>query len=467
MSNERKYYSPEEIRNILNKEGNVYFLGIGGVSMSSLAVISKNRGLRVGGSDRCASDITKDLEKQGIQFQEGHIVNNLTNYTVVVYNAAIKPDNDEYSYAAMHNYFMIYRSDYLGYVISDFKRSIGVAGTHGKSTATAMIFSVLDYAGAAPTVMNGAVIPSINSQYRISDGDDIVFEACEYKDSFLSFFPQIAVVLNAEYDHADYFKDFDVYIESFRKYLSHASDGYAVVNFDCPGARCAAEGYKGTLYSYGINSADAAVTAHNISFSNGTPDFDIHVNGKFYSHISLSVYGMHNVYNALASACCALICGINDGELFARAVSSFGGIKRRFELCTTLNGARVYDDYAHHPTEITATLTAARKIAKGRVIGVFQPHTYSRTKALLDDFVHSLSACDDVVIADIYPARETDTLGMSAQLIADKIPNGKYVGSFSHIAEYLTVTARPDDVIVIMGAGDINTVISILKRSVK
>lgn len=464
MKNQKNFCTATQIENILKREKNVYFIGIGGVSMSSLASICNARGMRVGGSDRCLSDITDKLAKSGIEIQEGHDVQNITKYSVVVYNAAIHDDNPEYSYAVMHNYTTIYRADLLSYIISDFKNSVGVAGTHGKSTATAMIFSILDNAGLSPTVMNGAVIPQINSQYKLGEGDGIVFEACEYKDSFLSFFPTVAVVLNAEYDHADYFKDFDAYIASFKKYLSHAEENgkCAVVNFDCNGARSAANGYNGTLYSYGIKSEEARVQGKNIDFSNGNPEFDIYFDGALYSHVKLSVFGMHNVYNALASACVAISFGITDGDVFANAASKFTGIKRRFELRCKLNEASVYDDYAHHPTEITATLSTAKKLCRGRLIAVFQPHTYSRTKALFDDFASSLEGCDDVIIADIYPARETDNLGMSSQLLANHISNGKYVGGFSEIAEYLKKTAHPDDLVIIMGAGDVNTVIDML-----
>ena len=222
--------------------------------MSSLAIISKKSGLKTGGSDRTLSSVTDMLSEQGIEIQEGHNVKNITNFSVVVYNAAIPTDTPEYSYAATHNLHMIYRSDFLGYIISEYPSSIGVAGTHGKSTATAMIYNILKGAGKDPSVMNGAVISGIDSQYHIGKGENIVFEACEYKDSFLSFFPTVAVILNAEYDHADYFEDFDAYIKSFKEYLKHAEGGAACVNFDSEGAVLAANSYIGELYSYGIKN---------------------------------------------------------------------------------------------------------------------------------------------------------------------------------------------------------------------
>ena len=462
MEKERKHYSPDEIRGILANEKNVYFISIGGVSMSSLAIISKKSGLKTGGSDRTLSSVTDMLSEQGIEIQEGHNVKNITNFSVVVYNAAIPTDTPEYSYAATHNLHMIYRSDFLGYIISEYPSSIGVAGTHGKSTATAMIYNILKGAGKDPSVMNGAVISGIDSQYHIGKGENIVFEACEYKDSFLSFFPTVAVILNAEYDHADYFKDFDAYIKSFKEYLKHAEGGAACVNFDSEGAVLAANSYIGELYSYGIKNQNARLTAKNICFEKGKPEFDIIFDGKFFSHVKLSVFGMHNVYNTLASAGVAIACGMTDGDVFARSAQSFMGIKRRFEYRTCVNGAEVYDDYAHHPTEITATLSAARNICTGKLIVVFQPHTYSRTAALLEDFASSLEKCDEAVIADIYPARETDTLGMSAELLASKISKGKYVGDFEKIAEYIKKTAAPDDTVIIMGAGDVNKIIDIL-----
>ncbi len=463
MKKERKHYSPDEIREILSSHKNVYFIGIGGVSMSSLAIISKENGLKTGGSDRTLSSVTDMLSERGIEIQEGHSVKNIIDFSVVVYNAAIPTDTPEYSYAATHNFYMIYRSDYLGYIISEYPSSIGVAGTHGKSTATAMIYNILKGAQKDPSVMNGAVISGINSQYYIGKGDTIVFEACEYKDSFLSFFPTVAVILNAEYDHADYFRDFDAYIKSFKEYLKHAEGGAACVNFDSPGAVLASADYKGELYSYGIENKNARLTAVNIEFEKGKPEFDIIFDGNFFSHVKLSVFGMHNVYNTLASAGVALACGITDGDVFARSAQSFMGIKRRFEYRTCVNGAEVYDDYAHHPTEITATLSAARNICTGKLTVVFQPHTYSRTAALLDDFASSLEGCDEAIIADIYPARETDNLGMSAELLAGKISKGKYVGDFEKIAEYIKKTAAPNDTVIIMGAGDVNKIIDIFE----
>ena len=465
MNNEIKHYSPEEVKEILKREQNVYFIGIGGISMSSLAIISKKNGFKVGGSDRTLSDTTDILSSLGIEIQEGHAVKNITDFSVVVYNAAIGTDNAEYSYAATHNINMIYRSDFLGYIISEYGCSIGVAGTHGKSTATAMIYNILKENGKDPSVMNGAVITGINSQYYIGKGDSIVFEACEYKDSFLSFFPSVAVVLNAEYDHADYFENFDTYLASFKKYLSQSEGGAACVNFDSEGAVIASDGYHGDLYSYGIENKDARITAENIIFTNGRPEFDIFFDKKFFAHVKLSVFGVHNVYNTLASAGVALACGITDGNAFASAAQTFTGIKRRFEYRMTLNGAEIYDDYAHHPTEITATLAAARKICTGKLTVVFQPHTYSRTAALLDDFASSLESCDEAVIADIYPARETDTLGMSAELLAGEISKGKYIGGFEETAEYIKSIAAPGDVIIIMGAGDVNKIIDILSSA--
>ena len=446
----------------------VYLAGIGGSSMSSLAEILFNRGYSVSGSDMQNSATTERLSSLGIKVYIGHSEDNIKNECpeVIIRTDAVQENNPEIAYALQMGIPVHRRAELLGMILDGYKTPVGVAGTHGKTTTSGMIASIIAASGTDYSAIIGGKVKQLDSSYIIGREDNVcVFESCEYKDSFLSFFPSIAVILNAEYDHADYFKDFDAYIASFKKYLDHARGGAACVNFDSEGAVLASDGYCGELYSYGIENKNARIIAENITFTNGRPEFDIIFDKKFFAHVKLSVFGMHNVYNTLASAGVALACGITDGEAFASSAHSFAGIKRRFEYRMSLNGAEIYDDYAHHPTEITATLSAARKICKGKLTVVFQPHTYSRTAALLDDFASSLENCDEAVIADIYPARETDTLGMSAELLAGKIPKGKYVGGFEKTAEYIKSIAAPDDTVIIMGAGDVNKIIDILSSA--
>ena len=450
------YYSPEEIGRILQKEQNVYFIGIGGVSMSSLAEISHKAGYKTAGSDRTPSDITAALEADGITVYKGHDAANCIGYTVFVYNAAIHEDNPEYRYAEDNGFYLIRRADYLGYAATFYKVSIGVAGTHGKSTSTAMLGEALTSAGLDPAVLNGAVMPKYGSPYKRGKKDCICFEACEYTDSFLSFFPTVAVVLNAEFDHADYFKTRERYVQSFHKYICQSPS--AVVNIDSDGAKKAAEGYSGRLLTCAVKQP-ADVTAENVVMKDSFAEFDVIYKGSVYMHLSLSVGGMHNVYNAL---CCAAVCIMigADPEKAAEGISSFTGVARRFEHKLTYNGADIFDDYAHHPDEIKATLSVARKRVKGRLYVAFQPHTYSRTRDFYGDFVKSFTDCDEVIFCDIYAARETDTLGMSAQKLAADVQNGSYKGGFDEVAAYLKSVLKEGDGAVIMGAGDIVKIFS-------
>ena len=319
-----------------------------------------------------------------------------------------------------------------------------------------MLGEALTAAGFDPAVLNGAVMPKYGSPYKRGKKDCICFEACEYTDSFLSFFPTVAVVLNAEFDHADYFKTRERYVGSFKKYISQSPS--AVVNIDSHGAKKAAEGYTGKLLTCAVRQS-ADVTAANIVMTDSFAGFDVMYKDSVYMHLSLSVGGMHNVYNAL---CCAAVCIMigADPEKAAEGISSFTGVARRFEYKLTYNGADIFDDYAHHPDEIKATLSVARQRVKGRLYVAFQPHTYTRTRDFYGDFVKSFTDCDEVIFCDIYAARETDTLGMSAQKLAEDVPNGTYKGGFDEVAAYLKSVLTKGDGAVIMGAGDIVKIFS-------
>lgn len=458
MSDKRKYYSPSEIDALLKEKNNVFFIGIGGVSMSSLARICAKDGYTVGGSDRTRSPLTDELESENIKVHIGHSAVNASGFTVFVYNAAINESNPEYKYATEHGYDLIYRADFLGYIIAKYENSIGVAGTHGKSTTTGMISEIFMHAKRDPTILNGADIPSLNGSYRQGGFENLIFEACEYKDSFLSFFPSCAVILNCELDHVDYFGNFENYVASFVKYAKSAKQ-FVVVNSDCDALAEIAGGLSNALLC-GTNSI-ADVRAENITYIDSHPDFDVFCNSRLYCHVTLGVCGTHNISNALCACGVAILYGI-DGTYVSDALHDFQGVGRRFEYKKTCNGAKIFDDYAHHPTEIKATLDSASKICKGRLFCVFQSHTYTRTKGLFNDFISSFDKCYEVIFADIYPARETDTLGMSGSLLAKSTENGIYLGGFEQIAEYIKNTVREDDIVVVMGAGDINRLTELL-----
>ena len=455
MSVNNTHLGFEAINESLKKCKSIFFIGAGGINMSSLAIITKQRGYRVGGSDRTRTSLTCRLEECGIEMHYEHDAANLDGYDAVVYTVAISEDNPEYMRATRDGLLCISRADYLGYVMTGYKRRIGVCGMHGKSSCTSMCAQIFMDADADPTVLSGAELESMGGAFRIGGKENFIFEACEYMDSFLDFNPTVAVILNIEMDHVDYFHSMEQIRKSFSAFAAlTGKDGYAVANTDDGDVRLVMNGYEGNVVTFGVES-EADFTAHNIKYIKGRPDFDIYHNGKPYSHVSLSVTGEHNVYNALAATAAAYVCGI-DGEKSAKGLASYRGAKRRMEYKGTLCGADVYDDYGHHPTEVKTTLDGVSRMGYDRVWCVFQSHTYSRTSELFDEFIHSFDSADRVIFADIYAARETDTRGMSGAVLADALGSkAAYVGGNSEIAALLHRELREGDVLIVMGAGDI------------
>lgn len=454
MAVHNTHFGAQEIaRKLANKKA-VYFLGIGGITMSSLAHVTHLHGFKVGGSDRTLSPLTERLAAEGIEIFEGHRAEQLDGYDALVYTVAVSEDTPELVRAKEKNIPVISRSDYLGYLMYSYTRRVGLAGMHGKSTATSMTTEIFLAASADPTVISGAELSSIGGAYRLGGKENFIFESCEYMDSFLDFYPTIAVVLNIEMDHVDYFKDLDQIKRSYRAYIDKTRGcGCAVLNADDEDVMDMAKDFRGSILTFGIHK-EADIMAKNIACKDGVLSFDV-CHGSMKKHVTMSVCGEHIVYNALAAAACAILCGI-PSQYIAEGLGNFRGAKRRMDYKGTLNGAKVYDDYAHHPTEITATLQAARQMGFDRVICVFQPHTYSRTKGLYDAFVDSLRLADITVTADIYAARETDTLGVSSEQLAKDIGAGAlYLESFPAIAAWLKENAREGDMILTMGAGNI------------
>ena len=447
-------HSKEEIEAILKNSGHIFFIGIGGVSMSSLAHISLEAGHKVSGSDRVSSPATEKLISAGANVFIGHNANNIDGADAVVYTAAIPESNPELAAAKEAGIPLIYRADYLGYIMSRHKTRIGISGMHGKSTATSMTTGVFMAANTNPTVVSGAVTPELDGYaYRTGSDNFFIMEACEYCDSFLSFTPNIAVVLNIEMDHPDYFKDIEQIKDSFRRYISIASGGYAVINGDDPLSLEVADGFEGKVVTFGVGVGELDYTAKNIDTSDGYSEFDIFAHGKLFTHVKLGVTGEHNIMNALASAAVADICGLSPDSVRA-GLEGFRGAGRRMECRGKVFGATLYDDYAHHPTEIKATLKGVIKAARGDVWCVYQPHTYTRTAELFDEFTRSFDGVK-AIFADIYAAREVNTTGISSKMLADKIPGAVYIESFEKIAAYLEENVKEGDTVIVMGAGDI------------
>ncbi len=464
MATPNTHFGAKEISSMLKDKKSIYFIGIGGINMSSLAHISHIRGYRVGGSDREKTALTESLKARGIEVFYSHDAKNIENYDAAVYTVAISPDNPEYVKALEMGIPCISRADYLGYIMLEYKNRIGVSGMHGKSTCTSMCATVFMEGGADPTVLSGAELDAMGGAYRIGESENFIFEACEYMDSFLDFNPSTAIILNIEMDHVDYFKNMEQICESYSKFASiTGSDGTLIVNIDNEYIPKVVEGYSGRVITFGVRSTSADYTAINIRYPQGFADFDVMKKGEFLCHVRLSVTGEHNVYNALAALVAGDLADL-EPERIARGLAAFKGAKRRMEYKGKVNGAFVFDDYGHHPTEVATTLEGISKRASERLYCIFQPHTYTRTYTLMNDFAQSFDCVDRVFIADIYPARETDDLGISGKTLAIRIgEKAEYISGFENISREVSELLAPDDILVIMGAGDIYKVLDYLE----
>ncbi len=445
----------------VDQNKDIFFIGIGGISMSALAVILKNDGYSVRGSDFKAGPMTEDLESKGISVCIGHQADNINGAGLVVYTAAIKQDNPELVRARELGIPAIERATLLGSLMKRYQHPIAVSGTHGKTTTTSMLSHILLSANLDPTILVGGVLPVIGGNMRDGGNDYFVTEACEYCGSFLKFFPLYSIILNIEEDHLDYFKDLEDIVKCFHAFAQLVPpEGAIIANYDDEKVRRAVKGSRAAIISYGMNCDDCSYTAKNISFSeNGCGIFEIFHDGKFMMEAELNVPGMHNVSNALAVAAAAHLLGIQAKDI-QKGFSSFHGTNRRFEHKGTYNGAQIIDDYAHHPTEIRATLSSARAVARdGKIWCVFQPHTYTRALKLKDEFAHSFSECDHVILSDIYAAREKDTGLIHSLDLAEAIDsvshNASYIKGFDAICAYLKTNVKPGDLILTMGAGDV------------
>jgi len=437
----------------------VHFIGIDGISMSGLAEILLYMGYKVSGSDIKTSSKTMKLEKLGAKIFPYHSEDNIQDQDLVVYTAAVHEDNPEIIKAKRLSIPLIDRATLLGEIMRKYPYSIAVSGTHGKTTTTSMISTIMMESALNPTVHIGAQLESIGGTTHIGGDKYFVAEACEYCGSFLKFYPYMAVILNIEYDHADYFRDINHVKDTFKKFAGLIpEDGYLVVCADDDNAMSILDGIKCNKITYSIKSDNAMWSAKNIKFDDmGAGNFTVVKNGEELGVIKLRVPGIHNVSNSLAAiaACYTLGC---DFSSIQSGLLKFSGTHQRFELKGIVDNIKVIDDYAHHPSEIKATLKAAKSIRHSRVWCVFQPHTYSRAKFLLDEFAGAFTDADFVIVTDIYAAREKDNGEIHSSILADRIrTNGKdtiYISDFGDIVDYLDKNVTPGDIIITMGAGD-------------
>ena len=450
-----------------NAPAHAHFIGIGGISMSGLAEILKNAGFTVSGSDMKESETTKILEERGIKVYIGQVASNITDdIDFVVYTAAIHEDNEEYREALKHELPMLTRAQFLGQLMDNYKYSVAVAGTHGKTTTTSMMAHIMLQANTDPTISIGGMLETIGGNIRVGSSDYFVTEACEYTNSYHEFRPYASIILNVDNDHLDFFKNIENIAASFATFATKTVEGgVLVVNGDMKYTSQIIDAVKDkniTIKTFGKNDGNN-YQAKNIRLNElGQPTYDLYIDGQEMCEISLSVMGEHNAVNSLSAIAASQYIGINLDDI-KEGLRRCHSADRRFQYKGTLsNGATVIDDYAHHPTEISASLAVAKAVVKNELWVAFQPHTYSRTKAHLKDFAKALSVADHVLLADIYAARELDDGTVSSKDLANELKNlgcdATYLGDFETIEKFLKENLNNNDMLITMGAGNIDSV---------
>ena len=443
-------HSDRTISDYLRPGCHVHLVGIGGVSMRPLGLVLRSQGLTISGSDMNSSVSTDELMSKGITVHIGHAAENIQGADCLIRTAAAHNDNPEIAAARAMGIPVFERAEAWGVIMQNYPNAICVSGTHGKTTTTSMITQVFMEAEKDPTVMIGGTLPLLKASHRVGQGDTIILESCEYCNSFLNFFPTTAIVLNIEADHLDFFKDLADIQNSFRRFAQLVPEnGTIIANGEDDNVTKALNGLQYITFGLGV-----ANDIHGENYSADWRQFDVVCHGKFYCRVCLSVFGRHNALNALAACAAAREAGI-PGTVTARALAKFHGAGRRMEFKGSFRGADIYADYAHHPGELHALLTAAKTMGYKRVICAFQPHTYTRTNALFHDFVRELKQADIAVLTDIYAARERNHIGISSKMIADEIDGAVYCPGLPDVTACLRQLAQPGDLILTVGAGDI------------
>lgn len=439
----------------------IFFIGIGGISMSGIAVICKSLGYGVSGSDRNQSQETEFLKSKDIEVYIGHNSSHITDdIDIVCYTAAIPEDNVELITARKKNITTLERADFLGKLMHKYDFPIAISGTHGKTTTTSIITHLFNFSKKNPTALIGGNFKEIGGNVEIGNTKYFITEACEYVDSFLKFFPQIGIITNIEEDHLDYFKNIEQIKSSFLQFSNQIKDGgFVVACGDNKNTKDCLKNSSSKVYYYGFDENNDFVIKNLVFDSNLKPSFEIYENNKLLSDFKISLYGKTNVLNSTAAIATAYLSGIDIKEI-KESIKSFYGVNRRFEYKGSIGeNIRVYDDYAHHPTEIKATIGTASKLKKTRLITCFQPHTYTRTKSLFDEFKKSFDDSDIAIFADIFAAREVDDGTINSRMLSDACKkrgvNSYYFSSFDEIYDFLKQNLKPDDLFFTIGAGDI------------
>lgn len=449
----------DELRNYKH----IHLIGIGGISMSAIAETLHNWSYTVTGSDLAESEITNKLNSHEIKTVIGHDLKNAKLADLIIYSAAIKEDDPEIIIAKENSVPLISRGEFVGYLTKLYQETICISGTHGKTSTTSMISICFINAKKDPTIEVGAILKNINGNYRVGNSEYFILESCEYMGNFLKFYPKTEIILNIDNDHLDYFKTFDNVIKTFKDFASILNeDGLLITNADDKNCLDLTHITKSKFITYAINNESANFTAKNISFDyNGFPSFDVYKDNNFYHNIKLSVAGNHNILNSLACICACDYYKI-DKEIISKSLNEFTGADRRLEYKGKFNNISIFDDYGHHPTEILATADAIKNKKYNNSWVIFQPHTYSRTKNHLEDFAKVLLAFDNIIIVDIYAAREKNTFNISSIDLVDKINSFEkkalYIPDFNKVVEYIKTNAKSNDLVLTLGAGTITEI---------
>ncbi len=445
------------------KDKRIHMIGIGGISMSAIARLLKNEGAIVTGSNTENNDNVKKLIQEGIDVYIGNNDSLITENTdIVIYTKAVSETDPELVKANKLNLTIYERATFLGILSKGYKNSICISGTHGKSTTTGIASLAFLEAGLNPTIQIGAILPEIGGNLKLGGNDYFVMEACEYKNSFLNFFPTSIIITNIELDHTDFFKDLEDFINSFQKYINLLpNDGYLILNNDDQNSKKLDVSHINNVITYAVNN-EADFTARNISYNDlGFASFEVYHEEKYLTTLDLNIRGIHNVYNSLAVFALLYNHNANIDDI-KRGIEKYKGVERRFEYVGKYNEITVYDDYAHHPTEVETTYNTVKSMTYNKSYAVFQSHTFSRTKEFLNEFAEVLSKFDNVIIAPIYPARETNTYNVSedmlVDLIKDKNKNVIYIDSYDKIVTHLKDVVTDGDLIITVGAGPVNEV---------
>ena len=448
----------------LKQYKHIHLIGIGGISMSAIAETLKNWNFTVTGSDLTQSKITDNLNNHGIHTTIGHDLENSKKADLIIYSAAISESDPEILIAKENNIPLIGRGQFVGYLTKIYKEAICISGTHGKTTTTSMISICFINGQKDPSIEVGALLENIGGNYRVGNSEYFILESCEYKGNFLKFYPNTEVILNIDNDHLDYYKTFDNIIKTFQDFaLLLPENGLLVTNADDENCYNLKNIVKSNFISYGIENEDANFVAKNICFDkNGFAKFDVYKNNEFYTTIELSIAGKHNILNALA---CTAVCDYHgiSSDIIVKSLKSFKGAERRLEFKGNLPGnISIFDDYAHHPTEIKATANAIKNKEYNKSWVIFQPHTYSRTKYLLNDFAEAISNFDNIIILDIYAARENNTFNISSKDLVNKLnENGKkatYMPDFKEVVSFVKNNSEKNDIIITLGAGTVTNI---------